>query len=133
MAVRATLVVLATLAAGCGLVSGLDGLKVDDGGTSNADSGGSDASTETIVAVDAIDDVTPPPMDGSVDAGRAGTALQTNAACSPATGAATLSLSNGNFTISALAPRRRAEPRRETTHPWPREAVRPRSPGGRSP
>lgn len=93
---RAPLVLVATLAAGCGLVSGLDGLAIDDGGSPTGDSGGVDGSADVTVLPDGSADVTPPPG----DAGRARTALATKGGCSSAIGPTTLALSNSDFTVS---------------------------------
>jgi hypothetical protein len=89
---RAPLVFAALLAAGCGLVSGLDSLQVDDGGQA-PDTGG-DARGDDVAIDQVVQDATPLP-DTGIDGGAA---LSTANACSSVQGDS-LSLSSSSFTI----------------------------------
>jgi hypothetical protein len=98
MLARTPIVFFALSVAGCGLVSGLDGLNVD-GGSQASDA--SDASQGDVVAVDQSTLDAPTVFETGTDGGlSAGTALSSVNACSSSGSAdATLLLSGSDFTL----------------------------------
>jgi hypothetical protein len=91
---RGVVVFVALLAAGCGLVSGLDSLSVDGGDTDAS------AASDVIGSPDADGiDVQTSDVVIQPDSGRSLTALSSVQACSTIAGATTLSLTGSEFTI----------------------------------